>query len=147
LIFLKVLKPKGNTKDSKADSISLIILNIKKTEYKEIKSYKTKDGAIIRELMHPDIFHDVNQSLAEATIPVGSETLLHRHLKSDEIYYIIRGYGMMFVGDEKFNVGSGDTIYIPSGTLHKIQNISKTPLTILCFCCPPYSHEDTELQA
>lgn len=122
-------------------------MKIKKTEYKKIKAYRTKDRSIIRELMHPDTFPDMKQSLAEATVPVGCETLLHRHLKGDEIYHITQGRGMMFVGDEKFNVGSGDTIYIPSGTLHKIQNISDTPLTILCFCCPPYLHKDTELQA
>jgi len=120
-------------------------LKIKKTEYKKIKPYMTKDGSIVRELMHPDIFPDIKQSLAEANVPVGGETLLHRHIRSDEIYHIIRGHGMMVLGDVKIEVVPGDTVYIPSNTPHKIQNTGDTPLTILCFCCPPYSHEDTDV--
>jgi len=40
-----------------------------KTEYNKIVSYTTKDGALIRELMHPDIHGNSKQSLAEAIIP------------------------------------------------------------------------------
>ena len=88
-------------------------MKIKKTEYKKIKSYITKDGSIVRELMHPDIFPDIKQSLAEANVPVGGETLLHRHIRSDEIYHIIQGHGMMVLGDVKINVAPG----IPSISL------------------------------
>ncbi|RKX91216.1 MAG: hypothetical protein DRP84_11950 [Spirochaetes bacterium] len=59
------------------------------TEYGKIKPYVTKDGSIIRELMHPRLHGNKNLSLAEATVLVGKETVLHRHLNSEEIYYII----------------------------------------------------------
>ena len=118
---------------------------ITRTEYGKIKSYVTKDGSIIRELMHPDVHGNVKQSLAEATIPVGGETVLHRHVKSEEIYHIIRGQGSMFLGDKKCEVRAGDTIYIPSGTVHRIKNTGKTPLKILCCSSPSYYHADTEL--
>ncbi|OGW38289.1 MAG: hypothetical protein A2Y97_04720 [Nitrospirae bacterium RBG_13_39_12] len=120
-------------------------MKIKKTEYKKIKSYRTKDGSVIRELMHPDVFPDLKQSLAEAAVPVGGETMLHRHLRSDEIYHITQGQGMMVLENERIEVVPGDTVHIPSGTPHKIQNTGGTPLKILCFCCPPYIHNDTEI--
>ncbi|MGW8223534.1 MAG: cupin domain-containing protein, partial [Syntrophobacteria bacterium] len=41
---------------------------ILKSTYNEIHPYVTKDGAIIRELMHPEVHGNSNQSLAEATI-------------------------------------------------------------------------------
>lgn len=116
-----------------------------KTEHKHIQSYLTKDGSEIRELMHPDAFPVLKQSLAEATVPVGTTTKLHRHLKSDEIYHITRGQGIMVLGDERTNVATGDTVFIPAGTLHRIRNSGDVPLKILCFCCPAYSHDDTEL--
>lgn len=116
-----------------------------KTEYSKIRPYTTKDGSVIRELMHPDIHGNRNQSLAEATIPPGSVTFLHRHHNSEEIYHITQGNGVMTLGDKKFDVTVGDTICIPPGTPHKVQNTGKTPLKLLCCCAPPYSHDDTEL--
>ncbi|AEF96922.1 cupin domain-containing protein [Methanotorris igneus] len=123
----------------------MIIMKIIKSEYDKIKPYVTKDGSIIRELMHPSVHGDVKQSLAEAIVPVGSKTLLHKHHESEEIYYILEGKGLMTLGNEKFEVKKGDTICIPPETPHKIENIGKVPLKILCCSFPPYSHEDTEL--
>ncbi|AIJ04870.1 hypothetical protein JH146_0019 [Methanocaldococcus bathoardescens] len=120
-------------------------MKIIKSEYDKIKPYITKDGSIIRELMHPNVHGNVKQSLAEAIVPVGSKTLLHKHYKSEEIYYILEGKGLMTLGDEKFEVKKGDTILIPPEIPHKIENIGNVPLKILCCSYPPYSHEDTKI--
>jgi mannose-6-phosphate isomerase-like protein (cupin superfamily) len=118
---------------------------ITKIRYFDIQSYVTKDGSIIRELMHPDIHGNVSQSLAEAIVPIGGITIVHKHLKSEEIYHITQGHGVMFLNGEKVEVEIGDTIYIPIGAAHKIQNTGKEPMKILCCSCPAYSHGDTEL--
>jgi len=116
-----------------------------KTEYQKIHPYTTKDGSLIRELIHPDIHGNSNQSLAEATIPATSATALHRHHKSEEIYHITQGSGLMTLREKTFRITTGDTICILPGTPHRIQNIHNTPLKLLCCCAPPYSHDDTEL--
>ena len=116
-----------------------------KTSYNEIKPYTTKDGAIIRELMHPEIHGNSHQSLAEATVPAGVSTVLHRHHRSEEIYHITAGKGRMTLGEKTFAVEVGDTVYIPVGTSHKLYNSGTEPLKLLCCCAPPYSHDDTEL--
>jgi mannose-6-phosphate isomerase-like protein (cupin superfamily) len=114
-----------------------------KTEYDKIKPYTTKDGSVIRELMHPGHHENRMQSLAEATLPVGSETFTHTHIKTEEIYHITQGTGIMFLGDKRFDLKAGDTILIPPGTIHCIRNIGETELKVLCCCSPPYSHDDT----
>ncbi len=116
-----------------------------KTRYKEIKPFITKDGSIIRELMHPSVHGNASQSLAEAVVPVGKTTQLHRHQRSEEIYHITTGTGLMTLDQETFTVGVGETICIPPGTPHRIENTGKGELKILCCCSPPYSHDDTEL--
>jgi len=116
-----------------------------KTTYNEIQPYTTKDGATIRELMHPEVHGNSNQSLAEATIKQGTATELHRHKRSEEIYHCTAGKGKMTLGDKSFKVAMGDTVCIPPGTLHRVENTGKEPLKILCCCAPPYSHDDTEL--
>lgn len=116
-----------------------------KTEYKKVEPYITKDGSTIRELMHPAVHGNSKQSLAEATVPAGGKTLLHKHAAAEEIYHITEGSGIMTLGSEEFEVRAGDTVCIPPGTPHRIRNAGKEPLKILCCCAPAYSHEDTEL--
>lgn len=116
-----------------------------RTRYGEIKAFTTKDGSTIRELMHPSLGVCQNQSLAEARLPVGAKTLLHKHLQTEEIYYITEGAGVMTLAEDRFEVRGGDTVCIPPGTAHCIETIGDTELALLCCCSPAYSHEDTEL--
>jgi mannose-6-phosphate isomerase-like protein (cupin superfamily) len=116
-----------------------------KTSYSEIKPYTTKDGAGIRELMHPEVHGNLKQSLAEAIIEPGTATALHRHNKSEEIYHFTAGKGQMTLGEKTFQVAPGDTVCIPPGTIHRLENTGKELLKLLCCCAPPYSHDDTEL--
>jgi len=121
--------------------------SIMKTSYPDIRPYTTKDNSEIRELMHPATHGNVNQSFAEAIVAPGCTTHLHRHRATEEIYHITAGEGSMRLGEDTFAVCAGDTICIPPGTPHCIENTGSTPLKILCACSPPYSHEDTELLA
>ncbi len=116
-----------------------------RTSYDRIDAYVTKDGSEIRELMHPAVHGNRNQSFAEATVAPHARTALHRHARSEEIYYITNGSGLMTLGSENFAVKAGDTIAITPGTAHCIENTGAVPLRILCACSPPYSHEDTSL--
>ncbi len=116
-----------------------------KSRYISVESFVTKDGSIIRELMHPSVHGNANQSLAEAVVPVGQGTQLHKHLLSEEIYHVTEGEGRMVRGNEIFSIHVGDTICIPPGTPHRVDNTGPTSLKILCSCSPPYSHTDTEI--
>ncbi len=111
----------------------------------EIEPFTTKDGSIIRELMHPEIHGAGKQSLAEATLPAGRRTLLHRHRSSEEIYHFLKGSGRVRLGEVLHSVGVGDTIRIPAGTPHNVEADDNEALVFLCCCTPPYRHEDTEL--
>ncbi len=116
-----------------------------KSIHSTVKPFTTKDGSIVRELMHPSVHGNRNQSLAEAIVPVGVTTKLHRHHKSEELYHVTAGQGMMTLGQETFMVSAGDTVCIPPGTRHNIANTGVGELRILCCCAPAYSHDDTEL--
>ena len=116
-----------------------------RTRYADVPAYVTKDGSEIRELMHPSVQGNRNQSVAEATVPPGVRTLLHRHPASEEIYHVTQGAGRMTLGDGTLDVAVGDTILIPPGTPHCIEATGSLPLRILCCCSPAYAHEDTEL--
>lgn len=113
--------------------------------YASVTPYVTKDGSEIRELMHPTVQGNKNQSLAEATIPVGGKTLRHKHRVTEELYHITQGHGLMHLGNAQFEVFPKDTICISPGTEHCIENLGTDSLILLCCCSPAYAHDDTVL--
>jgi len=115
------------------------------TQYRSVVPFVTKDGSLIRELMHPAQHGNAKLSFAEATVPVATTTLLHRHRRTEEIYHVTSGIGRMTLGAEQFAIAPGDTVCIAPGTEHCVENIGTADLVILCACAPAYSHEDTEL--
>lgn len=116
-----------------------------KTSRHQIIPYTTKDGSGIRELLHPAVHGTEAVSLAEATVPPGTSTFAHRHMESREIYYVVQGLGLMHVEGEAREVRAGDSVWIPPGSAHFVENTGGIDLVILCVCVPPYSHEDTRL--
>jgi mannose-6-phosphate isomerase-like protein (cupin superfamily) len=103
--------------------------------------FTTKDGSTIRSLLDLSNAPVLNQSLAEATLPVGTETERHYHRLSEEIYYLIEGTGIMEIDGDESEISVGDAILIPAGAWHQIRAIE--PLRFLCCCSPPYAHDDT----
>ncbi len=118
---------------------------VDKTSIADIEPFTTIDGSIIREMMHPGIHGNQNQSLAEAIISVGHTTKLHKHHFSEELYFVTQGNGKMTLGNRTFLIETGDTVLITPGTPHQIENNGSSDLKILCCCSPAYSHADTEL--
>ncbi len=116
-----------------------------RSRYAAIEPYVTRDGSVIRELMHPGVHGNRAQSLAEATVPAGGSTLLHRHHATEEVYHFTAGSGRMRLDERWFHVQAGDTVCIPPGTAHALENTGDADLRLLCACTPAYSHEDTEL--
>lgn len=107
--------------------------------------FTTKDGSEIRSILDRTNSTARNQSLAEATLPPGAKTEEHYHPRTEEIYYVLRGRGLLSLEGERREVAPGDGILIPPATRHAIRNTGPEPLVFLCCCSPPYAHEDTIL--
>jgi mannose-6-phosphate isomerase-like protein (cupin superfamily) len=118
---------------------------VQRTRLEDRESFITADGSSIRELAGIPSGNAVNQSLAEATVPPGGETIEHYHRVSEEIYFFTSGAGRMRLGDEEDDVRAGDMVVIAPGMRHKLWNTGPEPLVLLCCCSPAYSHEDTVL--
>jgi mannose-6-phosphate isomerase-like protein (cupin superfamily) len=103
--------------------------------------FTTKDGSTIRSILDRTNAPVQNQSLAEATVPVGQPTQRHYHAISEEFYFILEGTGTMEIDGVTQVVVPGDAILIPPGAWHQIT--AAETLRLLCSCSPPYSHEDT----
>jgi len=60
-------------------------------------------------------------SIQVSHVSPGGEQSLHRHPES-QCYYILEGRGTMIVDEETREVGKGDAVFIPGGSLHGIRN-------------------------
>ena len=109
------------------------------------ESFITADGSSIRELAGIPSGNAVQQSLAEATVPPGGETVEHYHRTTEEIYLFTPGAGRMRLGEDEDDVRAGDAVVIPPGVKHKLWNPGAEPLVLLCCCAPPYRDADTVL--
>jgi len=103
----------------------------------DVEPFTTKDGSAIRELHHTPA-----QSLAEASLAPGQATQRHYHARSEEIYLITHGGGVLEVDGDVRPVAPGDAIVIPPGARHELI-AGPSGSRLLCICVPPYSHDDT----
>jgi mannose-6-phosphate isomerase-like protein (cupin superfamily) len=114
----------------------------------DLEPFVTADGSTIREIAgigRDDAAASRQQSLAEATVPPGGQTLAHDHRAVEELYLFVAGRGRLRLGDEQRDVAAGDCVVIPPGVVHKLWSSVEGELVLLCACAPPYTHEDTVL--
>ena len=103
------------------------------------------DGSLLRELLHPDKAPlEIRYSLAHATVPPDQATKPHK-LAAAEVYYVVEGFGVMFIDDESEPVEPGSTVYIPPGAVQYIENTADHELVFLCIVDPAWKPEDEEI--
>jgi len=119
-----------------------------KKEYKEKYKMKLKrdnlSGTIVKKT---DVYTVIdNTSLNNLVV---SKTILrpakstsgHKHDDQEEVYYFIYGQGNMTVGSQTFEVSAGETVLIPAGEFHKVNNTSNTEeLIFICVFDGARSH-------
>lgn len=121
--------------------VHLIVKNPDDREYGRVL-----DGTFLSEILHPENDPvEMNFSLAHAILREGEASLPHRLGESVEVYYILKGEGVMHIGDEVREVSGGDAVYIPPGCVQYIENSGEGDLSFLCIVSPPWRGEDEEL--
>jgi mannose-6-phosphate isomerase-like protein (cupin superfamily) len=116
---------------------------VERVRLEDRQQFVTADRSLIRELVGIPSGNSVQQSIAEATVPPGAETVEHYHRTTEEVYLFTSGEGRMRLGEEEADVRAGDTVVIAPGVRHKLWNTSSQPLVLLCCCAPPYRDDDT----
>ena len=110
----------------------------------DCKEISAGDRTRLRELLHPERDPaDIRYSLACAWLAPGAQSQAHR-LKTAEVYYLVRGTGMMHIGEEVVQVTSGDAVYIPPASVQWLENIGKDEIEFLCIVDPAWRPEDEE---
>ena len=106
------------------------------------------DRTVIREMLNPK--HEIglvslNYSLAHATLGPNTTSAPHRFFTASEVYYVLKGTGIMHIDDETADVGPGDTIYIPPQAVQYIENTGDSDLSFLCIVEPAWCQDIEEI--
>lgn len=71
---------------------------------------------------------DTNGEIAifeQTSLSQGRGTPLHIHNSQDEVFYVLEGAYFFQVGDEKFNLTMGDSIFLPRKVAHAWTQVSE----------------------
>lgn len=61
----------------------------------------------------------------------------HSHPNGEEVIYIIRGRGRVFVDGSVDSVEEGTAVLFPQGSVHMLQNTGPDEMKVVCFFAPP----------
>lgn len=109
--------------------------------------FYTPEKCYITELSNtPD---DSDVSIAQAKVESGVTTCWHRLKGIDERYYILKGTGLVEIGDlPPQEVSVGDVVVIPALCRQRITNTGSSDLIFLAVCSPRFTedaYEDLEV--
>lgn len=110
---------------------------------KDCHEFVAGDDSMLCELLHPDKADlQIRYSLACATVQPTRTTKPHK-LQSSEVYYILKGKGLMHIDDQSLEVSRDCAIYIPPDSTQHIENTGDSDLVFLCIVDPPWqkTHE------
>ena len=72
-----------------------------------------------------------NFALRYFEVEPGGWTSLDQHAH-DHGVMILRGWAQVLLGEEEFDVGFGDVVYVPPNEVHQFRNAGDEPLGFLC---------------
>ncbi len=89
------------------------------------------------------VFHEAETFKVKLIVVYpGKRLSLQRHQKRTEHWYLLQGEATMTLGSNTFLLGRGQSVDIPSGTLHRIENRGSGDLWFIEIQTGSYFGED-----
>jgi mannose-6-phosphate isomerase-like protein (cupin superfamily) len=60
-------------------------------------------------------------------------------LTASEVYYVLKGEGLMHIGDETQRIEAGDAVYIPPEAVQFVECLAAEKLEFLCIVEPAWT--------
>jgi len=92
---------------------------------------RSEDDKIHRDVFNLVLPQDTEGGVLHAGYTIvypGCRTKGHTHPDREEVYFFVRGKGIMGVEEKEYPVAAGDTFYVPFGPFHTTRNPYNVPL-------------------
>lgn len=98
----------------------------------------TKAGIQSRQLIWPKNSPESQTTITHVTMEPGSVSERHGHQRSEQIWIVERGEGILLLANEQTEIiRTGDVVRTPPGEIHGVVNNGKEPLVYLAVTTPP----------
>lgn len=84
-----------------------------------------------------------NKLSSHHLVIIRNEEPLHYHAKHDGYAMVLRGEGEFLLGDRKFSLKPGSSVFIPRTVHHKAIRRGKEPIAAFVIFTPPYDGKDS----
>jgi len=108
-------------------------------------------GKRSKQLVWPRNAPEASMTITRVTIEPGAVSRRHAHAKSEQIWIVERGFGVLLMADDKESeLKAGDIVRTPPGETHGVRNTGSEPLVYLAITSPPedftsaYENEEAE---
>ncbi len=75
-------------------------------------------------------------------VKAGKRLSLQSHAKRSEYWVVAKGRANVIIGTKTFDVGTEDSVFVPMGEKHRLENTSDTDLEIVEVQYGPYLEEN-----
>ncbi len=95
-------------------------------------------GGTIKRMFNPESAGTDQMTFSVGYFSPGEGLRSHIHPVSEEVYYVVRGRGTVYLGEEgeSWEVQPDTALYIPPGTVHGVKNTGEERLVICFFVAP-----------
>ena len=101
----------------------------------EKTTYRAHGGGVARMVITSQFLRSM-EFFAWAVLPAGN--VIEEHVDAvEEIYFILRGGGLMRVGEDEQEVKEWDAIWIPAGVPHRLINNRDEATYFICVAAYP----------
>jgi mannose-6-phosphate isomerase-like protein (cupin superfamily) len=112
-------------------------MSVKVLKLGEVESIKALGGTLKR-MFNPETAGTKHMTFSVGYFAPGEGLKLHLHPESEEVYYVVRGEGTVYLGEENSSlpIDPDTAIYIPPRTIHGVENTGEGRLVICFFVAP-----------
>ena len=97
-----------------------------------------KPGIQSRQLVWPKNSPESRTTITHVTMEPGSVSERHTHERSEQIWIVERGEGILLLENEHTEVlRAGDIVRTPAGEIHGVANSGNEPLVYIAVTTPP----------
>ena len=95
-------------------------------------------GAESRQLLNPDNSESQKVTITEVHLEPGACQLRHIHEHSEQIWYAMKGKGLLLLADDKTKeFTAGDVVRFAEKDIHGLENTGDTEFVYLSVTAPP----------
>jgi len=112
-------------------------MSVKVLKLGEVEPIKALGGTLKR-MFNPETVGTKNMTFSVGYFAPGEGLKPHLHPESEEVYYVVRGEGIVLIGEERkpLPIDPDTAIYIPPGKIHGVKNSGEDRLVICFFVAP-----------